>query len=141
MNYSGALSAIQQYKKLGVSSDIDSASPHRLIQMLMEGALEKISLAKSYMQDGKLGPKAQHITWAISIIDGLRISLDKDSGGDIAQNLEALYDYMARRLVDANVKNDIALLDEVTSLLLEVKGAWDAIPEEAKNVLPTTTHK
>lgn len=141
MNYSGALSAIQQYKKLGVSSEVDEASPHRLIQMLMEGALEKISIAKTFMEEGKLGPKAQHITWAISIIDGLRISLDKDAGGDIAQNLEALYDYMVRRLIDANVNNEITPLDEVTSLMLEIKGAWDVIPEEAKNVLPTFPNK
>jgi flagellar protein FliS len=108
---------------------IEGASPHRLIQMLMEGALEKIHIARALMLDGDLGPKAEHITWSISIIDGLRISLDKNLGGEIAQNLEDLYDYMVRRLVAANLENDVAILDEVSDLLKQIKEAWDAIAD------------
>ena len=137
MNHAGALNAVQQYKKMGISSEIESASPHRLIQMLMEGALGKIAVAKAHMTEGKLGAKAQNLTWAISIIDGLRISLDKEAGGDIAQNLDALYDYMSRRLMQANVSNDISILDEITSLIREIKSAWDQIPESAKSLRPT----
>jgi len=136
MNHAGAINAVQQYKKMGISTEIESASPHRLIQMLMEGALGKIAIAKAHMVEGKLGKKAQNLTWAISIIDGLRISLDKEAGGDIAQNLEALYDYMSRRLMQANVSNDVTILDEISSLMLEIKGAWDQIPESAKNTRP-----
>jgi len=127
MNRSGARAALQQYKKVNVHSMVEGASPHRLIQMLMEGALEKMHIARGLMEEGRLGPKAEHITWAISIIDGLRISLDTDVGGEIAQNLEDLYDYMVRRLVEANLKNDAAIIDEVSDLLKQIKEAWDAI--------------
>ncbi len=129
MNYSSHLdSALQQYKKVGTQTGVESASPHRLIQMLMEGALEKINLAKGYMQHGDVALKGSHISWAISIIDGLRMSLDIEAGGEIAENLDALYDYMVRRLVEANLDNDVEILNEVSGLILEIKTAWDAVP-------------
>jgi flagellar protein FliS len=136
MNYTGARAALKQYKQVNAHSMVESASPHRLIQMLMGGALEKISIARAHMLDGKIGPKAEHITWSISIIDGLRVSLDKNKGGEIAQNLEDLYDYMTRRLVEANLHNDPAILDEVSGLLSQIKEAWDAIAPEANKVPP-----
>ncbi len=133
MNYSSHLdSALKQYKKVGTETDVMTASPHRLIQMLLEGALEKINLAKGYMQRGQIPLKGSHISWAISIIDGLRMSLDKDQGGEIAENLDALYDYMGRRLAEANLKNDTAMLDEVVGLLLEIKAGWDAIATDTR---------
>ena len=129
MNHTSHLQgALQQYKKIGAHTDVATASPHRLIQMLLEGALEKINLAKGYMQRGEIQLKGNHISWAISIIDGLRISLDREAGGDIAANLDALYDYMGRRLAEANLTNDVAMLDEVSRLLLEIKAAWDQVP-------------
>ena len=131
MSYVSARAALSKYKSVNAHSMVEAASPHRLIQMLMEGALEKINVARSHMVASQLGEKAQHITWAISIIDGLRISLDKEQGGEIAQNLEDLYDYMARQLMQANIKNDPAILDEVTDLLLQIKTAWDVIAPEA----------
>ncbi len=127
MTYSGARAALKQYQQADALSKIDGASPHRLIQMLMDGALEKIFIARSLMVEGRLGPKAEHITWSISIIDGLRLSLDKDLGGEIAQNLDDLYDYMVRRLVVANLENDVKILDEVSDLIKQIKEAWDAI--------------
>jgi len=127
MNRSGAQAALQQYKQVNLHSMVEGASPHRLIQMLMEGALEKMARARGLMSEGKLGPKAEQISWAISIIDGLRVSLDKELGGEIAQNLEDLYDYMVRRLVTANVENDVTIVDEVSDLLKQIKEAWDAI--------------
>lgn len=124
--------AINQYNQVAVQSDIAYASPHRLIQMLMEGALEKISIAKGHMQRGETSAKGNTISWAISIINGLKMSLDLDTGGDIARNLDDLYDYMTRRLVDANIEDDAAILDEVSSLLVEIKSAWDVIPESVQ---------
>jgi len=130
MNYSpNKDSMLNQYKQVGTQSGVASASPHRLIQMLMEGALEKINLAKGYMQRGEISLKGSHISWAISIIDGLRMSLDKEAGGEIAQNLDDLYDYMGRRLAEANLDNNEAMLDEVAGLIIEIKSAWDAVPE------------
>jgi len=127
MSGSNARAALQQYKKVNLHSQVEGASPHRLIQMLMEGALEKMYAARLLMEQGNLGPKAEQITWAISIIDGLRISLDKDVGGEIAQNLEDLYDYMVRRLMQANASNDVAMVEEVVDLMKQIKEAWDAI--------------
>lgn len=121
---------LDQYRKVGTQSEVEFADPHRLIQMLMEGALEKISKAKTFMEQGMIAEKGRHISWAISIIDGLRLSLDKEKGGDIAQNLDALYDYMTRRLVLANAENNREYLDEIARLLREIKTGWDAIPEQ-----------
>jgi len=129
MNIAKLHSAVKQYNKVGVSSGVESASPHRLIQMLMVGALEKINMAKGQMKRGEVSPKGGNISWAISIIDGLRASLDLNTGGEIAQNLDDLYDYMTRRLARANVENDADILDEVASLLRSIKGSWDEVPE------------
>lgn len=130
MTYTDPRSALNQYAKVKTSSGIEDATPHRLIQMLMEGALEKIHLAKGFMERNEIAEKGSHISWAISIIDGLRVSLNKEAGGEIAENLDNLYDYMERRLVEANLHNDVSILDEVSGLMLEIKGAWDAIPQE-----------
>lgn len=132
MNMAKVHKAVRQYNRVGVSSSVESASPHRLIQILMDGAIEKIAFAKGYMERGNVAEKGGHISWAISIIDGLRASLDIKEGGEIAQNLDDLYDYMTRRLARANIENNADILDEVTSLLRSVKNAWDAVPENLK---------
>lgn len=126
--------AVGQYNKTAVHGSIESASPHRLIQMLLEGALEKISRAKGYMQRGEIRAKGQQIGWAISILEGLKASLNKAEGGEIAQNLEDLYIYMERRLIEANRENDTAILDEVVGLLRQIKEAWDAIGEQVSGL-------
>lgn len=126
-------SALQQYNQVRTHAQVEDASPHRLIQMLMEGALDKIKLAKGYMEHRKIPEKVRHINWALSIIDGLQNSLDMEKGGDIAHHLDALYDYIQRRLVLANLDNDPALLDEAAGLLLEIKSAWDAVPQILKS--------
>lgn len=122
-------SGIEQYKKAGTQTSIESASPHRLIQMLLEGAVEKLRSAKRYMQSGDRALKGSHIAWVVSILDGLRMSIDKEAGGEIGRNLDDLYEYMARRLIEANAQNDLDALDEVSVLLFEIKSAWDAVPE------------
>jgi len=130
MSLTNTHSGIEQYKNNGVQGAIENATPHRLIQMLMEGALSKITSAKGFMKRGDVAKKGEHISWAISIIDGLRLSLDKSVGGEIAQNLDDLYDYMNRRLVDANLHNNVEYLDEVIGLLSEIKSGWDAISQD-----------
>ncbi len=132
MSYSTNSTGLDQYRKVGAQSEAEFANPHRLIQMLMEGALEKIAKAKGFMEHGNVAEKGRHVSWAISIIDGLRLSLDKEKGGEIAENLDSLYEYMTRRLVQANAENSASYLDEVASLLLEIKSGWDAIPEEVR---------
>ncbi len=133
MSYGNIQGALSQYRKVGVQGSIMDASPHRLIQMLMEGALERLHTAKGCMQRGEVAAKGKYIGGAISIIDGLRASLDMEAGGAMAENLEALYDYMNRRLLEANMQNRDEIIDEVSRLMLEVKSGWDAIPESVKN--------
>lgn len=130
MTYPSARNALGQYNKTAVQTGVESASPHRLIQMLMDGALEKIARAKGFMQRGDIRSKGQQIGWAISIIQGLKASLNKEDGGEIAQNLEDLYIYMQQCLIDSNRDNNVAKLDEVTSLLRQIKEAWDAIGDQ-----------
>lgn len=116
-----------QYRKVDVQSNIETASPHKLIQMLLDGALGKIQLARSLMEQRQVAAKGEQIAWALSIIEGLKGALDLEAGGEIAANLDALYDYMMRRLVLANLDNDPAILDEVTRLLGEVRAGWNGI--------------
>ena len=128
-----AVSAMKQYQQVSVHSGIMDASPHRLVQMLMDGALEKIALAKGNMANNNIANKGENISKAIGIIGGLKSSLNKDSGGEIAENLSNLYDYMANRLVVANLRDDENILDEVANLMVEIKVGWDGIPDEFKN--------
>lgn len=120
--------AINAYKKVGVESKVNGADPHMLISMLFQGALLAIDNAKNEILRKDVAAKGKSISKAIAIIgEGLHASLDMRVGGELAQNLSSLYDYMVRRLVDANLKNDISVLDEVTRLLTEIAGAWDSI--------------
>ncbi len=140
MNMAKLHSGVKQYNKVGVSSGVESASPHRLIQMLMVGALEKINTAKGHMERGEVSLKGGNISWAISIIDGLRASLDLNTGGEIAQNLDDLYDYMTRRLARANIENDADILDEVASLLRSIKASWDEVPARIEQEKQNSGH-
>ena len=129
-----ARSALKEYGKVSVQSGASYASPHRLIEMLLDGALEKISSARGFMQRGEIASKGNYISWAISIVEGLRLSLDTEKGGELAENLNNLYDYMERRLVEANLKNSEEMLDEVAELLNTIKSAWVEIPAELQGM-------
>mgnify|MGYP002039121433 FL=1 len=122
-----AMTAMKQYQRVSVHSEVFEASPHRLIQMLMEGALERIAQARGAIARNAYAEKGELIGKAISIIGGLREPLDHEVGGELSQNLDSLYDYMISRLLEANREGDVARLDEVSSLLREVKSGWDAI--------------
>lgn len=121
--------ALRQYQQVNTQSGVAYASPHRLIQMLMEGALERIAVAKGCIQRQDIAAKGEQIGKAIDIIGGLRDGLNMEAGGEIAANLDALYDYLQRQLLQANLHSDLAILDEVADLLRPIKEAWDAIGE------------
>ena len=127
MNASTALGA---YKTNKNDVLIDDASPHQLITMLLDGALERVAAAKGAMERGEVAATGEAIGKAISIVDNLRVSLDQNQGGPIAENLSALYDYMTRRLLEANATKDREMLAEVAGLLKEIKVAWDQIPSD-----------
>lgn len=120
--------ALRQYQNTAV---IDAASadipPQQLIAMLLSGALERLNTARGCILGGDLQRKAPLIASASAIIEHLRLCLDRQAGGEIARNLDALYDYMGRRLLRANLDNDAAGVDEVAGLLRTIKAAWDDV--------------
>lgn len=122
--------AVNQYQRVNTQGSIEEASPHQLIAMLINGALTRLSTAKGCMERQDYAEKGVQLGKSMDIITGLQSSLDMEAGGDISANLDALYDYMIRRLSEASIKNDMAIVDEVISLLMEIKMGWDGIPEE-----------
>lgn len=129
MNRNSKNAAVNQYAQTKTQTEVGTASPHRLVQMLFDGVLEKIAKAKGHMERGEIVQKGENISWAISIIDGLSVSLDTEAGGEVAENLAALYDYAQRKLLAANIENNISYLEEISILLKTVKSSWDMIPE------------
>lgn len=127
-----ALTGINAYRKGNVKQSIATADPHKITLMLMQGALDNIAYAKGAMERREINIKGEKIARATAILINLRDTLDLKVGGDFASNMFALYDYMIDRLASAHTSNNIALLDEVTGLLVPIKEAWAQIPEEAK---------
>ncbi|MGY8525662.1 flagellar export chaperone FliS [Paracidovorax citrulli] len=127
--------AANAYAQVGVQTGAMSASPHRLIVMLFDGARAAISRAKFQMAEGNIAAKGDSLSKAIDIIEnGLRAVLDHEAGGEVAGNLERLYEYMTRRLMLANLRNDVTLLDEVDSLLQNLAEAWAQIEDGGANM-------
>ncbi len=122
-----ALTAMRQYKSVNTQVQALDASPHRLIQMLLEGGLARLAQARGAMERGDVGKKGELIGQAISIIGGLREGLNLELGGEIAANLDKLYEFMAMRLLEANLHNDLTAIEEVSGMLRNVKAGWDAI--------------
>jgi len=122
------------YKKVGNQSTAEFASPHRLIQMLIDGALEKVVIARSSMERGDIQGKGENISWAIRIIGGLQASLDKDNGGEIAETLGSLYVYIVSKLTEANAENNLDKLDECMVVIKNIKEGWDGISQEAAKI-------
>lgn len=122
-----AMTAMRQYQSVNTQAKAVDASPHRLIQMLMEGGLSRIAQARGAMDRGQVAMKGELIGKAIAIVGGLREGLDLDKGGEVAANLDRLYEYMVTRLFEANLHNTVAPLEEVAVLLRNVKSGWDAI--------------
>ncbi|AUB76083.1 flagellar export chaperone FliS [Pseudomonas paraversuta] len=121
--------ALRQYQKVNSHAQISEASPHRLIQMLMEGGLDRMAQAKGAMSRGDIPQKVVLITKAIDIITGLRQGMDESKAEDKVafQRQDSLYEYMTIRLTQANVQNDPEIIDEVARLLITVKSGWDEI--------------
>lgn len=120
-------SKIAAYSNASAHGGVAAADPHKLVVMLMDGALERISTARGCMNRGEIAEKAQLLNRAVSILGELRGCLDMAKGGTIATNLGELYDYMCRRILTASSENRGELLDEVSTLLHEIRSAWLAI--------------
>jgi len=121
--------ALKQYRQLGIESEVNHASPHRLIQMLFEGALGRLAIAQGALERGDVAVKGEALGKAIGIISGLQASLDM-SAGELSDNLSALYDYINIRLLEASRQNDSEKVAEVIQLIKTLKSAWDEIAVE-----------
>lgn len=118
-----------KYAAVHTESVVEEASPHKLIQMLMSGFLMRVNAAKGAIIRADFEEKSTQISKAVAIVGGLIDGVDTEKGGDIAANLLSLYEYINTRLFQASVDNSVEILDEVQSLMREIKQAWDAIPE------------
>lgn len=116
--------ALEQYKSIELQTRIETASPHELIHLLLQGARSHIATAQGNIQRNQVSEKGEHIGKTISIIEGLRTSLDHESGGEIAENLDKLYEYIQRILLKANLDSDVELLTQANNLLGEIHQAW-----------------
>ena len=122
---------VNAYAKVGLETSVIAASPHKLIVMLYDGALVAVRNAAKHMAAGQIAEKGAAISKALDIINsGLRASLDKKAGGDIAANLDLLYVYMTERLLTANLQNKAEMLEEVQTLLADMRDAWTQIGEK-----------
>ena len=124
--------AISRYRQVRTEGAVEDANPHRLIAMLFEGALSRITLAAAHMRRNEFEAKGAQITSALEIVGALRASLDMNVPGGLPQRLDALYDYVSRRMLHANIENDPKVLDEVGGLLRVIADAWAQVAPPAR---------
>ncbi len=125
------------YSKVSLETDVITGDPHRLVLMLFDGALLSIQRAKAYMAQNKIAEKGQAIGRAILIVDtGLRASVDPTFNPEFAGRLVSLYRYITMRLLQGNLRNDAAALDEAAKILGELRDAWTKIAPSAASAAP-----
>jgi flagellar protein FliS len=125
-------SGLQHYRNVGAYGNLAEASPVQVVQVMLDAVLSRVAEASGHIERGEVAAKGEKIGKALAIIEALMLGLDKERGGDLAQNLERLYDYASRTLLKANLENRTDLLKEVVSLLREIKLGWDGIAQTAK---------
>jgi flagellar protein FliS len=125
--------AMNAYRSVGVSSGVEYADSVQLVQMLFDGLLAALADAEGHMQRNAIAEKGESINRASKILIGLQSTLDFEKGGELARNLSDLYDYAMRRILKANLRNDIAAIQEVRGLLGEITGAWELLPALLKD--------
>lgn len=123
---------LKAYKKTNLEAELSVADPHRVIQMMYEGLIERLSQAKGAIMRHDYEYKADRISKAVGIINGLQSALDNRSNPELGQRMFALYDYMKELLTKASVSLDTDPIDEVINLILPIKQAWDQIPQDIK---------
>ncbi|MDH5822756.1 flagellar export chaperone FliS [Luteimonas sp. RD2P54] len=123
-----------EYRQNHIEGTVMDADPHKLVSLLLAGACDRIRLAEACLEQGDQARKGKAIGEACAIVGHLDGSLDHEAGGEIAGNLSALYDYVVRRLTAANLHNDGEGLRESLALLAEVDAAWNAIPEQQRQL-------
>lgn len=133
-----ARKSLGAYQIVSAHGAVADADPHRLVQMLMDAAMERMNTARACIERDEVSRKAKLLHSCVTLIAELRGSLNMKDGGPLAQNLSALYEYMNRQLLMANVQNDVSKITEVMSLLTEIRTAWVAIGPEVRKSNPGT---
>ncbi len=136
--------AVDMYARTDLETRVEAASPQRLIIMLYDGAIKAMLGAKAAFSSGEIGVRGESISKAISIVEeGLRAALDRNAGGDIAANLDNLYEHISNRLLYANLKSHEASIDEALKLMVDLRSAWeqldDARPAPASRSAPESS--
>ncbi|MEQ1803225.1 MAG: flagellar export chaperone FliS [Gammaproteobacteria bacterium] len=131
---------MNQYRTVDAYGAASAGDRLQLVARMMQGAQDRIATARGHMQRGEQAPKGEALGRAVRMIDGLRSCLDHERGGEVATNLAALYEYMTRRLTEANLRNDQRPLDEVADLLDEIRTGWEQMMASPNlRVVPATT--
>lgn len=131
-------SLVDHYRNTSSAANASETDPYRIVALLLAGALERVRAARSALERGEIVAKVKSIQNALGVIDGLRACLDHEAGGDIAGNLEALYEYIGQCLIEANAGNRIDKLDEAVGLLGEIEAAWTAIKPQQPSAPPAS---
>jgi flagellar protein FliS len=132
MSYSG----LQSYRTMTAYGHLADATPYQVVQLMLDAVLSRVAEASGHLERGETAAKGEKIGKALGIIEALLLGLDKERGGDLAQNLERLYDYAMRTLLKANLENRLDLLKEVSALVREIKLGWDGIAAHAAPATP-----
>ncbi|MCE9935325.1 flagellar export chaperone FliS [Aeromonas salmonicida] len=131
---------LKAYKATSITADLAVADPHRVIQLMMQGFLERLAQAKGAIERRDMEAKAVAVSKAQGLLHGLQDALDM-SQGELAEDLYRLYNYMDERIWDASLALDSAPIDEVMALMVTIKSGWDQLPEEAKQQGYKMRHK
>ncbi|WP_415895614.1 flagellar export chaperone FliS [Neptuniibacter sp. PT34_22] len=127
------LNALKEYKSVDLRATVETASSHKLIAMLFDGALTALAQAKGAIERNQVEERTENLNKASDIIVGLKGSLDLEKGGEVAVNLDELYNYMIRQIVTANRDKSADKVQEVMDLILEVRSGWSSMPVEMQN--------
>ncbi len=126
------LNALKQYQSVDLRATVETASPHKMVSMLFDGALKALATAKGCCERTDIEGRSASINKASDIIVGLKGCLDLEQGGEVAQSLDELYDYSLRQLYQANKENSAELVQEIIGLITEVSSGWNDMPVEYK---------
>jgi flagellar secretion chaperone FliS len=131
----GNQQALRSYQSIGAHAQVTAADPYRLVQLLLANVIDRLAAARGHMERRETARKGEQISKAIAVLTALDSSLNMEQGGEIADNLRRLYEYMSLRLVKANLEDDASGLDEVLGLVRNIKEGWDGIAGTARPVV------
>lgn len=124
--------SMKAYKSVSLDSQKTVASPYKIVQMLLAGALERLAKARVAIEQKEFAKRGDLLSATLMIVAELRMALDHEAGGEISTNLDNLYEFMMGEIVQANIHDDVERLETVSRLLREIKEGWDAIPVSAQ---------